>query len=63
MKAKGVVVPTGVIENKGEILDWAVMRRKGVKKEMVAENLEKEERALNQGIIMGEIVIIPDKLS
>src|ERR1700719_1551287 len=63
MKTKLVRVPKEVVENKRDILNRAVMRRKRIEKQMMAKRLQNQKRALNKRIVVREILVVPDSLS
>lgn len=39
------------------------MRRERIKKEVVAKDLKNEDRTFDEWIILGQILIVPDKLT
>jgi hypothetical protein len=53
-------VPDQVIENVRDVLEGPIVSRIGIGKEVMAEGLENEQRTFDEGIIPGQINIIPD---
>ena len=63
METEFVRVPKKVIGEVGDVLDRPVMRGKGIEKQVMAQRFQDQERALDEGIVEREILIIPDALS
>jgi hypothetical protein len=63
MKPVGVGVPETVIEKIRYGLDRAVMGRKGLQKEVMAEAFQNQERALDEWILPRQVLVVPDALA
>src|SRR4030081_3759899 len=63
MEPVRIGVPNQVIENVGDVLDWPVMGRKGIEKEIVPKTLQDKERALDERIVARQVQVVPDQLS
>ena len=63
MESVGLGVPEVVVEDEREVLDWPIMRRKGIEKQIVAECFEDQERTFYERIEVREIFIVPDELT
>jgi hypothetical protein len=63
MKAVGIGVPDAVIEKIGNVLNWAVVRRKGLQKQVMPEAFQNQERTLNERILRRQILVIPNALA
>jgi hypothetical protein len=63
MKAVGVGIPKTVVEKIGERLDGAIVRRKGLRKEVMPEALQNQERALDEWILQRQILVVPNALA
>lgn len=63
MKAVRIGIPNQVVGDVGNVLDWAVMRGKGIDKQVMAKILQNQKRAFDEGIVVRQILIVPDELS
>jgi hypothetical protein len=63
MEAVGIGVPNQVIENVGDVLDRPVMRGEGIEKEIMPERLQDEDRAFDKGIVVRQVLVVPDELA
>ena len=63
MKTKGVGMPEKIVGDEREILHRSIMPGKGIGKEVMPKDLEREQWALDEGAVAGEKVVIPDKLT
>ena len=63
MEPVGVSVPDEVIENVGDVLDRPVMGREGIEEEVMPKALQNQERALDERIVVGQVLIVPDQLT
>jgi hypothetical protein len=63
MKTESVFVPDKIIQHVGKILDWSIMRGKGVQKEIVPECLWDQYRTLDERVVPYEEIVIPNSIS
>ena len=63
MEAVGIGVPNQVIENVGDVLDRPIMGGEGIEKEIMPERLQDEDRAFDEGIVVGEVLVVPNELA
>src|SRR5437667_8674789 len=63
MKAVGVSVPKKIIGDIRDILNRSVMGRERVQKQIVPKRFQYQQRALNEGIVARQKIIVPDTLT
>jgi hypothetical protein len=56
-------VPDQVIENVRDVLERPIVTGVGVRKEVMAECFQNEQRTFDKWIVPGQIKVIPEKLS
>ena len=63
MKTVRVGIPNQVVDDVGNVLDWAVVRGKGIDKQVMAKILQNQKRTFDEGVVMRQILIVPDQLA
>src|SRR2546423_12436379 len=62
MKPVGVVIPNQIVDDVRNVLDWPVVGRKGIDKEVMAKIFQNQKWALDEGIVVRQILIVPNEL-
>ena len=63
MKAEGVGIPEKVIGHEREVLHRPIMPGERVREEMVPEDLEREQRAFDEGAVAREKFVVPQEFA
>jgi hypothetical protein len=63
MKAVRVGIPNQVVDDVGNVLDGTVVRGKGIDKQVVAKILQNQERTFDKGVIVRQVLIVPNELT
>ena len=63
MKTEGVGMPEKVIDDEREVLHRPIMPGERIGKEVMPKDLEREQRAFDEGAVAREKGVVPDKLA
>ena len=63
MKPVRVGIPNQVVDDIGNVLDGAVVRGKGIDKEVMPKILQNQKRAFDEGVVVRQILIVPNELT
>jgi hypothetical protein len=63
MKPVRVGIPKQVVDDVRNVLDRPIVGRKGIDEQVMPKILQEQKRAFDEGVVVRQVLIVPNKLS